>query len=116
MKIVAVIDDENCISPLEFGSSIMLMDQESGDINVYENPGFGAAHGGKERAMAGILTLNADAMIVKEGILCPGSYHMSRGKMKYIPAGEMKFDDIVKNLNTLSSRAVDELDPLMYRE
>ena len=51
--------------------------------------GFGSPFQGKERAMAGILTLNADAIIVKEGVLCPGSYMMSKGKMKYIPVEEI---------------------------
>lgn len=116
MKIVAVVDEENYITPLEFGSSIMLIDKESKEIKEYENPGFGAMHGGKERAMAGILTLKPDAIIVKEGTLCPGSYFMSKGQMKYIPVEEEKFDDVMKNLESISSKAVEDLEPLMYQE
>lgn len=116
MKIVAVVDEENYIAPLEYGNSIMLIDDESKQIKEYENPGFGATHGGKERAMAAILTLKADAIIVKEGSLCPGSYFMSQGKLKYIPVEYEKFDEIMKNLDKVRQSATDQLEPLMYQE
>ena len=77
---------------------------------------FGAMHGGKERAMAGILSLSPDAIIVKEGTLCPGSYFMSKGRMKYIPVEEEKFDEVMKNLPKITQKAVPELEPLMYQE
>lgn len=49
MKIAVVVDEENYITPLEYGNSIMLIDEESKKITEYENPGYGAMHGGKER-------------------------------------------------------------------
>ncbi|MCL4328318.1 MAG: hypothetical protein M1151_03960 [Candidatus Thermoplasmatota archaeon] len=116
MKIVTVVDDENYIVPLEFGNSIMVIDSDNKDIKEYENPGFGATHGGKERAMAGIISLRPDAIVVKEGTLCPGSYYMSRGRMKYIPTGHEKLDEVMKNLKDVSEQAVPELDPIMYQE
>ena len=116
MKLVAVVDEENYITPLEFGSSIMLIDDATKEIKEYENPGFGAMHGGKERAMAGILSLSPDAIIVKEGTLCPGSYFMSKGRMKYIPVEEEKFDEVMKNLPAIKTKAVAELEPTMYQE
>ncbi|MGC8506376.1 MAG: hypothetical protein ACP5NK_06705 [Thermoplasmata archaeon] len=116
MKIIAVVDEENYITPLEYGSSIMLIDDETRKITEYENPGFGAIHGGKERAMSAILTLKPDAIVVKEGTLCPGSYFMSRGKMKYISTEHEKFDEIMKNLPDLQKKAVSELEPIMYQE
>ncbi len=116
MKIIAVVDDENYISPLEYGNSIMVIDDQSKQIKEYENPGFGATHGGKERAMAAILTLKADAIVVKEGSLCPGSYFMSQGRLKYIPVEYEKFDEVMKNLDSIRTKAQNELEPLMYQE
>ena len=116
MKIVAVVDDENFVTPLEYGNSIMLIDDETKQITEYENPGFGSPYGGKERCMAGILSLKPDAIVVKEGVLCPDSYHMSLGKMKYMPVEEEKLDDIVKNIDNLKTSAVDELDFFMFKE
>lgn len=116
MKVIAVVDEENYITPLEYGNSILEIDTESKEIREYENPGFGAPFGGKERAMQGILGLNADAMIVKEGVLCPGSYHMSLGKMKYIPVAEEKLDDVMKNMSSFEEKLQPELDITMWRE
>ena len=42
MKIVAVVDEENYVTPLEYGNSIMLIDDESKQIKEYENTGFGS--------------------------------------------------------------------------
>lgn len=116
MKIVAVVDEENYFVPMEFGNSIFLIDTESKEVKEYENPGFGAMHGGKERAMAGILQLQPDAIVVKEGTLCPGSYFMSRGKMQYIPVEEEKIDELLKNLDKIGNQTIPELEPLMYQE
>ena len=54
--------------------------------------------------------------MVREGVLCPGSYHMSLGKMKYAPVEEEKLDDILKNLPKVKESLVEELDMNMYRE
>lgn len=116
MKIVAVVDDEKYFVPMEYGNSIFLIDTESKEIKEYENPGFGAMHGGKERAMAGILQLQPDAIVVKEGTLCPGSYFMSRGKMQYIPVEEEKIEDFMKNIDHAESHIIPELEPVMYQE
>lgn len=116
MKIVAVVDEENYVTPLEYGNSIMLIDDETKQIKEYENPGFGSPYGGKERCMQGILSLKPDAIVVKEGVLCPGSYHMSLGRMKYIPVDEEKLDDIMAKLPELKKNAVDELAFEMFRE
>lgn len=116
MKIVTVVDDENYVTPLEYGNSIMVIDDETKQIKEYENPGFGAPYGGKERCMQGILTLNPDAIVVKEGVLCPGSYHMSLGKMKYIPVEEERLDQIMSKLPELKERAVSELEFRMFKE
>ncbi|MCL5665385.1 MAG: hypothetical protein M1315_00925 [Candidatus Thermoplasmatota archaeon] len=116
MKVVAVVDEENYFVPMEYGSSIMLIDTETKEIKEYENPGYGAMHGGKERAMAGIIQLKPDAIIVKEGTLCPGSYFMSKGRMNYIPVEEEKLDDLMKNLDKIPRLVIPELEPIMYQE
>ena len=116
MKIVAVVDDENVLTPLEYGETIIEVNTETGEKKLYENPGFGSPYQGKERAMAGILTLKADAILVKEGFLCPGSYHMSKGRMQYIPVEEEKFDDIEPKLKEIKENAIPELNFNLYRE
>jgi hypothetical protein len=116
MKIIAVVDEERMITPLEYGNIIVQIDTETGEKKHYQNPGFGSPFQGKERSMMGIISLNPDAIIVKEGVLCPGSYHMSLGKMKYIPVDEEKLDDIEPKLSKLKDSAKEELDFMMYRE
>ncbi len=66
--------------------------------------------------MAGILSLNPDAFIVTENSLCPGSYQMSFGKVKYIVTEEQPISDVIKNLKSLEEKAVTELEPILYRE
>ncbi len=116
MKIACVVDDENMLAPLEYGNSVFLIDDETKKIEEYENPGFGRTHGGREIAMAGILSLNPDMFIVTENSLCPGSYGMSMGKVKYIVTEEKPVGDIIKNIKELEEKAVSELDPILYRE
>ncbi|MCL5787937.1 MAG: hypothetical protein M1581_04935 [Candidatus Thermoplasmatota archaeon] len=116
MKVIAVVDEEDVLTPLEYGNTIVEIDTETKQKKFYENPGFGSPFQGKERAMAGILTLNADAIIVKEGVLCPGSYMMSKGKMKYIPVEEEKLQEIEPKLNDIAKKATPELDFNIYRE
>jgi hypothetical protein len=116
MKVIAVVDDENVLTPLEYGETIIEVDTETGEKKLYENPGFGSPYQGKERAMAGILTLKADAILVKEGFLCPGSYHMSKGRMQYIPVEAEKFDDVESKLKEITRNAIPELDFGLYRE
>ncbi len=67
--------------------------------------------------MRGILTLKPDAIIVKEGTLCPpGSYHMSQGRMKYIPVEEDTLDEVLQKLDQVKGKAVDQLEFFMFRE
>ncbi|MEM0139786.1 MAG: hypothetical protein QXZ44_04150 [Ferroplasma sp.] len=116
MKVACVVDDENMLSPLEYGNSIFLIDDETNKIEEYENPGFGRTHGGREVAMAGILSLKPDIFIVTENSLCPGSYGMSLGKVKYAVTVEKPFSEVMKELKELESKAVEELEPVIYRE
>jgi hypothetical protein len=116
MKVACVVDDENMLSPLEYGNSIFLIDDETKKIEEYENPGFGRTHGGREVAMAGILSLKPDIFVVTEGSLCPGSYNMSLGKVKYVVTEEQPISDVIKNIKELEGKAVEELEPVLYRE
>ena len=36
--------------------------------------------------------------------------------MKYIPVEEEKFDEVMKNLPAIKTKAVSELEPIMYQE
>ncbi len=116
MKVIAVVDEDDVLTPLEYGNTIVEIDTETKQKKFYENPGFGSPFQGKERAMAGILSLKADAIVVKEGVLCPGSYMMSKGKMKYIPVEEEKLDELEAKLDEKSKNAQEELDFSIYRE
>ncbi|WP_201796963.1 MULTISPECIES: hypothetical protein [unclassified Thermoplasma] len=116
MKIAAVVDEENNLQPLDMGSSIILFDDASKEMKEYENPGFANPRGGKEIAMSVILRLKPDAILVREGFLCPGSYGMSRGRIKYIPAESEDLPENLKSISKLKDKAVDELDFSFFRE
>ncbi len=116
MKIIAVVDEDDVLTPLEYGNTIVEIDTETDQKKFYENPGYGSPFQGKERAMAGILSLKADAIVVKEGVLCPGSYMMSKGKMKYIPVEEEKLQEVEPKLKEKLNNAQEELDFNIYRE
>ncbi|AAT43111.1 hypothetical protein [Picrophilus oshimae] len=116
MKIACVVDEENVLAPLQFGSTIFLIDSETKQIEEYENPGFGSMHGGREMAMAAILSLKPDIFIVTPNSLCPGSYSMSLGNVKYAVMDEVNISDVIKNIDKIEKSAVSELEPIMYRE
>ncbi len=116
MKIAIVSDEEKNITPLDQGSEIMIFDDSTGKAERYENPGFANPRGGKEIAMSIILKLKPDAILVKEGSLCPGSYGMSLGKLKYIPVESDNVDENLKNVPELKKRAEDSLSEDFFRE
>ncbi|BAB59186.1 TVG0046979 [Thermoplasma volcanium GSS1] len=116
MKVAAVVDENNTLQPLDMGSSIILFDDEKKEMKEYENPGFANPRGGKEIAMSIILRLKPDAVLVKEGFLCPGSYGMSRGRIKYIPAESEDLTENIKNISELKEKAQSELSFEFFRE
>ncbi|BCU68398.1 hypothetical protein HS7_18350 [Sulfolobales archaeon HS-7] len=116
MKIGLVMDKEKTITPLDMGENLAVIDEEKKVVEVYENPGFGIPHGGKEMTMDAMLSLGVEAVVVKKGFLCPGSYSMSLGNVKYLPVNFNKLDDVLQNLEEVKKNAIEELEPEMYAE
>ena len=44
MKVIAVVDEENVLMPLEYGNTIVEIDTETGEKKLYENPGYGSPY------------------------------------------------------------------------
>ena len=65
--------------------------------------------------MGSILRLEPDAVAVKEGILCPGSYMMSQGMIKYLVVKGNTVDDVVAEKGQ-DSELTEWLDESMYAE
>jgi hypothetical protein len=116
MKIAIVHDKDNSLSPLDLGQIISVVDTDGKKVEQYENPGFERVPGGKEIAMAAILKLRADAMVVRDGMMCPGSYRMSMGRIKYAYLEEGKLDDVLPKLEKVDELLADEVPMEVYRE
>src|SRR5579875_2826929 len=83
MKIAAVVDKDNKLRPLDQGETIVIFEGNE-NKKLLMNPGFGFKHGGKEKAMKLILENGADAVLANKQFLCPCSYEMSFGRLRYI--------------------------------
>ncbi|MBW9140270.1 MAG: hypothetical protein K1T65_00910 [Candidatus Aramenus sp.] len=113
MRIVATYDQNQVLKPLDEADIIAVIDDEKREVEQYENPAKGVS---KEAAMSVILDLGAEALVVKRQFLCPGSYMMSQGAIKYIPTEYNTLKEVLENLEKLKKNAVDELDEEMYAE
>ncbi|MCL6003530.1 MAG: hypothetical protein M1556_07835 [Candidatus Thermoplasmatota archaeon] len=102
--------------PLDLAELISIVDTDEKKISQYENPGFERVPGGKEITMAAILKLQPDAVVVKEGMMCPGSYRMSVGRIKYAHFEEDNLDDILPKLDKVDEILTDDIPPDVYRE
>ncbi len=111
MKIAIAHDKDKNIVPLQEAESIAIYNDEDGSIKEYDNDGFGS----KEATMGSILRLEPDAVAVKEGILCPGSYMMSQGMIKYLVVEGNTVDNVIAEKKAGSELAV-WLDESMYAE
>ena len=116
MKIAVAHSKENNIVPLDLAEIISIVDTEEKKISQYENPGFERVPAGKEITMAAILKLQPDAVVVKEGMMCPGSYRMSVGRVKYAHFEEDNLDDILPKLDKVDDALSDDIPPDVYRE
>ncbi|MEJ2775630.1 hypothetical protein DDW09_03065 [Sulfolobus sp. SCGC AB-777_L09] len=112
MRIAVTYDKEFNLKPLDEAEIIGIIDEEKKEVEQYENPGVGS----KEMTMDAILSLSPDAIVVGKQFLCPGSYMMSYGKIKYIPTNYKTLQDVLNNLETLKKSMSDELDEEMYAE
>ncbi len=110
MKVVIPCNISRKLVPLDMADIILGYDSNDGSIIEEENSGFGS----KEATMAFILRLSADVITVKEGMLCPGSYMMSQGSIKYSIVKSDNADDVIKNKEY--AEAVDQLPENMFAE
>ncbi|MEL9914724.1 MAG: hypothetical protein QW078_00315 [Thermoplasmatales archaeon] len=116
MKIAVVHGKDDTLAPLDLGELISIVDTEEKKITQYENPGFEKIPGGKEIAMAAILGLKPDALVVKEGMMCPGSYRMSIGKIKYALSEANTLDELLPAVDRINEMLTDDIPPEVYRE
>ncbi|BBG24659.1 hypothetical protein [Sulfuracidifex tepidarius] len=112
MRIAVTYDKEQNLKPLDQADLIGVIDEEKKEIEQYENEGLGS----KEATMDLILGLDADAIIVKEGFLCPGSYYMSYGRIKYIPSKYSNLKEIQEHFEEIKKSTRDDLEEEMYAE
>jgi hypothetical protein len=115
MKIAAVVDKDNKLRPLDQGETIVIFEGNE-NKKLLMNPGFGFKHGGKEKAMKLILENGADAVLANKQFLCPCSYEMSFGRLKYILAESETLDQLMQDYAKSAVKIFSELDPELYAE
>ncbi|MUM65261.1 hypothetical protein D1867_08430 [Acidianus infernus] len=113
MKIAVTYDKEQNLKPLDEAEIIGVIDEEKKVVEQYENPAYNVS---KEATMGIILDLGVDAIIVKNKFLCPGSYMMSYGRLKYIPTEYNTLQEVLNNLEEVKKKIVEELPEEMYAE
>jgi len=110
MKIAIPYDLNRWLVPLDMAVYIGILDTDSKKVEELESLGFGS----KEATMQYIIRLGADAIAVKKGFLCPGSYAMSLGALKYVPVNAKTLDDAINELPRAETK--DELEYEMFEE
>ncbi|MDG7044024.1 MAG: hypothetical protein JRN19_00665 [Nitrososphaerota archaeon] len=113
MKIAITLNKDNELKPLEEAEILGVISADTKEIIRYQNPGYNIS---KELTMQAILGLNVDAVVVKEKFLCPGSYGMSFGRLKYVLTQYTNLNDILTNIDILTKHALDELEDSVYAE
>ncbi|MEM0128241.1 MAG: hypothetical protein QXO03_04050 [Thermoplasmatales archaeon] len=116
MKVAVVHGKDDTLAPLDLGELISIIDTDEKKITQYENPGFERVPGGKEIAMAAILRLQPDALVVKEGMMCPGSYRMSIGRIKYALFNADTLDEVLPKVDNIHELLTDDIPLEVYRE
>ncbi|MEM0286985.1 MAG: hypothetical protein QXG05_02270 [Nitrososphaerota archaeon] len=114
MKIGAVVDEDGNLTPLDAGQNIAIIFE--GKVRSLSNPGYGIPHGGKELAMDVILKNKVDAVVVRQGFLCPCSYKMSFGKLKYLYTKHDNINELLSDESSIPKSLLDELEPNTYAE
>ena len=112
MRIAVTYDKSQELKPLDEAEVIGIIDEEKREVEQYENPGIGS----KEATMSVILDLNTDAIIIRPKFLCPGSYMMSYGRLKYIPTKYTKLTEVLEHLEEIKKNIKEELEEEMYAE
>ncbi|EHP70848.1 MAG: hypothetical protein RXS23_02095 [Metallosphaera yellowstonensis] len=113
MRIALTYDKNQNLKPLEESEIIAIIDEEKREVEQYENPAYGMS---KEATMAAILELGPEAIVVKPQFLCPGSYMMSYGQVKYIPTNYSTLKEILDHLEEVKKNIRDDLEEEMYAE
>jgi predicted Fe-Mo cluster-binding NifX family protein len=93
MKVAIPCNKDKVLVPLDQAEVIVLYNDEDKSISESENAGYGS----KEATMSMILNEAPDVIAVKEGIMCPGSYMMSQGSIKYALVKSDSANDIIAN-------------------
>ena len=110
MKVAIACNRDKEMVPLDQAELIEIYDDSNGSVTESENNGYGS----KEATIAEVMRLSPDAIAVKEGVMCPGSYMMSQGTLKYALVKSSKADDIIKNKEYADAK--DELAPEIFAE
>ncbi|MEM0150039.1 MAG: hypothetical protein QXW10_04040 [Candidatus Micrarchaeaceae archaeon] len=110
MKVAIPCNREKSLVPLDKAELIVIYSDEDKSMREIENQGYG----NKEATMAMILREGPDVIAVKEGILCPGSYMMSLGSIKYALVKSYSANDIIANQEYKDAR--DELAEEIFAE
>ncbi|MGC9152504.1 MAG: hypothetical protein ACP5GY_02075 [Vulcanisaeta sp.] len=112
MRIAVTYDEDFNLRPLDEAEIISIINEETGELEQYENPGIG----GKEVTMSAILSLSPDAIVVGRRFLCPSSYMVPHGKIKYIVTNNKTLQEVLKNLESLKKNIRGDLDEEIYAE
>ena len=110
MKVAIACNREKELVPLDQAELIEIFDDSNGSVTENENNGYGS----KEATMAEIMKLSPDAIAIKEGIMCPGSYMMSQGSIKYAVVKSDSAEEIIKNKEYADAK--EELSPEIFAE
>jgi hypothetical protein len=110
MKVAIPCNKEKMLVPLDQAEIILLYDDSDKSIKENDNMGYGS----KEATMSMILGEAPDVIAVKEGIMCPGSYMMSQGSIKYALVKSDSANDIIANKEY--ENAKDELEEVVFAE
>ncbi len=110
MKVAIPCNKEKVLVPLDQAELILIYDEESNSIKEVENIGYGS----KEATMSVVLREEPDIIAVKAGVLCPGSYMMSQGSIKYALVKSDSANDIIANNEYLDAK--EELEEEIFAE
>ncbi len=93
MKVAIPCSKDKVLVPLDQAEIIVFYNDADNSMTESENQGYGS----KEATMSMILRESPDVIAVKEGVMCPGSYMMSQGSIKYALVKSGSASDIIAN-------------------
>lgn len=111
MKVAIPHDKDGNLVSLDEAEYIGIYDDSTDKMEDKDNVGYGS----KEATMESILGFEPDVITIKSGMLCPGSYMMSKGTIKYALVKSENMKDIISN-KEFNDDIKDELDESIYAE